>query len=124
MIMPDYGMTRHDHTGLIRIMTDYAGLRAHAGGHIAAKGRMFPGCEARCFICVEIIGRRDIGHERQFDIAETVDRHQRIPPGAHVPAGLAQQVPDQLWPEDRPDMVEEALEIRMHSRKDGPHASL
>ena len=39
MIIPDYVMTKHDYTGLGRIMTDYTGLRqtiAHAHGHIAA----------------------------------------------------------------------------------------
>ena len=107
-----------DQAGLIRIMTDYAGTSAHAGGPIAAKGRMFPCRKARGFICVESIGRRGIGHIGKLDIAKTIDRHQRIPPGAHVPAGNTQQVPDQPWPEDRPDMVEEALEIRMHGLED------
>jgi hypothetical protein len=114
MFIPDQAKTIDDQAGFIRIMTDEAGLRAHAGGHIAAKGRMLPCRKARGFICVEIIRRRGIGHIGELDIAETIDCRQRIPPGPHVPAGHAQQVPDQPRPEDRPDMVEETLEIRMH----------
>ncbi|KCZ82818.1 hypothetical protein HJA_17355, partial [Hyphomonas jannaschiana VP2] len=87
MIIPDYAMTRHDYSGLTRIMTDFAGLAAHAGGHIAAEGRVLPCRNARRFICIEIIGRRGIGQADQPYIAKAIDRHQRFPPGACVPAG-------------------------------------
>ena len=122
MIIADYAMTTDDQAGLIRIMTDYNGLRqasAHAHGHIAAKGRMFPARNARCFICIEIIGWRGIGEANEPDIAEAIDRHQGIPPRPRVPAGNTQQVPHQPWPEERPDMVEVALKVRMHALKDG-----
>ena len=125
MIIPDYVMTKHDYTGLGRIMTDHVmtrhdhpGLAAHAHGHIAAKGRMFPARNARRFICIEIIGRRGIGHKNEPDISKAIDRHQRIPPGARVPAGDTHEVPHQPRPEERPDVVEIALEVRMHARKD------
>ena len=122
MIIPDYVMTTDDQAGLSRIMMDYNGLRqtiAHAHGHIAAKGRMFPARNARCFICVEIIGRRGIGQADEPDIAEAIDRHQRFAPGARVPAGNTHQVPNQPGPEEWPDMVEVALKVRMHAHKDG-----
>ena len=126
MIIPDYVMTKHDYTGLGRIMTDHVmtrhdhpGLAAHAHGHIAAKGRMFPARNARRFICIEIIGWRGFGYEDQPDIAEAIDRHQRIPPGARMPAGDAYEVPHQPWPKERPDMGKVALEVRMHARKNG-----
>ena len=123
MIMPDYAMTIDDHTGLIRIMTDYSELRAHAATnrdrHIAAKRRMLPGRHTWRFICVEIIRRRGIGHISEPDIAKAIHREQRLPPGALMPAGSAHEVPHQPRPEDRPDKLEEAAEIRMHARKDG-----
>ena len=97
-------MTRHDHDG----------LWAHAGGQIAAKGRVVPCRNARCFICIEIIGWRGIGQADEPDIAKAIDRHQRFAPGVRMPAGDAHQVPHQPWPEERPDMVEVALEVRMH----------
>ncbi len=123
MIIPDYAMTMHDHTGLNRIMMDYSGLHAHArknrDRHIAAKRRMIPRRHTRRFICVEIIRRRGIGHISEPDIAKAIDREQGLPPGAQVPAGNAHEVPDQPRPEDRPDKLEEAAEIRMHAGEDG-----
>jgi len=68
----------------------------------------------RRVICIEIIRRRGIGHVRDADIAETVDREQCLDAGTFVPAGEAQQVPDQPWPEERPDMLEVGSEARMH----------
>ncbi|KCZ83702.1 hypothetical protein HAD_13909 [Hyphomonas adhaerens MHS-3] len=122
MIIPDYVMTIDDYTGLNRIMTD---LRfRHANRHIAATGRMLPCREARRFICIEIIGRRGVSHEDQPYIAKAIDRHQRLPPGARVPAGDAHQVPHQLRPEQRPDMGKVALKVRMHARKDEGQAAL
>ena len=115
---PDYVMTKHDHSGLSRIMTDFAGHSAHAAAnrdrHIAAKGRMFPARNTRRFICIEIIRRRGIGQADQPDIAKAIDRHQRFAPGARMPAGDAHQVPHQPRPEHWPDMVEVALKVRMH----------
>ncbi len=122
MIIPDQAMTMHDHTGLGRIMTDYTGLHAHGRQNGAAEGRPFPAGYARGFICIEIIGRRGIGEADQPYVAETIDRHQRIPPDARVPAGDAHQVPYQPRPEERPDMVEVALKVRMHALKDGGKA--
>ena len=126
MIIPDYVMTTDDYTGLGRIMMDHvmtrhdhAGRSAHANRHIAAKGRIFPAWNARHFICIEIIGRRGIGQADEPYIAETIDRHQGIPPRPRVPAGNTHQVPYQPWPEERPDMVEVALKVRMHTLKDG-----
>ena len=112
---PDYVMTMHDHTGLNRIVTDLR-LR-HAHGHIAAEGRTVPARNARRFICVEITGRRGIGHENKPDVSKTIDRHKRIPPGARVPAGNAHEVPHQPRPEERPDMGKVALKVRMHAPK-------
>ena len=116
-IMPDHVMTMDDHTGLVRIMMDEQGLVAHRRERGAADRRPFPARDTRRFICVEITRRRSVGHMGEPDIAETVHRDQRIPACAHVPAGNTQQVPNQPWPEERPDMVEEALEIRMHGRQ-------
>lgn len=42
---------------------------------------MFPACNARYFICVEIFGRRRTGHIGVLDFALAIDRHKRIPPG-------------------------------------------
>ncbi|KCZ46875.1 hypothetical protein HY17_05600 [Hyphomonas sp. CY54-11-8] len=61
------GSARADHA---RAAHDHAGLRAHAGGHITAKGRMLPRRKARGFICVGSIGRRGIGHIGELDIAK------------------------------------------------------
>ena len=112
--MMDHVMTKHDH----------AGLAVHAGRHIAATGRVLPCREARRFICIEIIERRGVSHEDQPYIAKAIDRHQRVPPGARMPASDAHQVPHQPRPEERPDMVEIALEVRMHARKDEGQAAL
>ena len=109
MIIPDQAMTMHDHTG----------LHAHGRQNGAAEGRPFPAGYARCFICIEIIGWRGIGQADQPDIAEAIHRHQRFAPGARMPAGDAHQVPHQPGPEERPDMVEVALKVRMHAHKDG-----
>ena len=117
-ISPDHVMIMDDDTGLSRIMTDLAERPAQSREPGAADSRPFPARNARRFICIEIIGRRGIGHEDQPDIAEAIDRHQGIPPGARVPAGDAHQVQHQPRPEERPDMVEIALEVRMHARKD------
>jgi hypothetical protein len=115
-------MTTDDQAGLSRIMTDYTGLRqtsAHNREGGAAEGRPFPARNAGRFICIEIIGWRGIGQADQPDIAEAIDRHQRFAPGARMPAGNTHQVPHQPWPEERPDMVEVALKVRMHAHKDG-----
>ena len=109
MIIPDQAMTMHDHTG----------LHAHGRQNGAAEGRPFPAGYARCFICIEIIGWRGIGQADEPDIAKAIDRHQRFAPGVRMPAGDAHQVPHQPWPEERPDMVEVALKVRMHAHKDG-----
>ncbi|HAE25604.1 MAG TPA: hypothetical protein DCG58_00445, partial [Hyphomonas adhaerens] len=86
--MMDHVMTKHDH----------AGLAVHAGRHIAATGRVLPCREARRFICIEIIERRGVSHEDQPYIAKAIDRHQRVPPGARMPASDAHQVPHQPRP--------------------------
>lgn len=115
MILPDYGMTKHDHAGLIPIMTDYNGLRALPNGHIAAKDRTFPAGNARRFICIEIIGQRGIGQTGEPDVSKTVHHHQRFASGARVPAGDAHQVPHQPRTEEWPDMGKVALKVRMHT---------
>ena len=111
-------MTIDDYTGLSWTIADLD--FRHADRHIAAARRMLPGRNTRRVIGVEIIRRRGIGDIGEADIAKAIDREQGLPPGAQMPAGNAQQVPDQPWPEERPDKLEKTAEIRMHAREDEP----
>ena len=122
--IPDYVMIIDDHTGLIRIMMDFAGLRAHAGRHIAAKGRMLPGRHARRIICVKIGRRGRVGHQDESDIAVPVHPAKGFAPAALMPSGNAQQIPDQPWPEQRQDKVEIGAKGWVHARNDAAVANL
>ena len=80
-----------------------------------ARRQPLPRHHVRRFIRIQIIRSRRIGQTNQPHIPEAVDHEQPVLPGARVPVGNAQQVPDQPGPEKRPDMIEIGAEVRMHA---------
>ena len=84
-------------------------------GQIARQRGAFPARHKRWLIGIEIVRLRPIAEDEEMDVPEPVDRDQRIPPGALLPLGSAGQVPEEPWPEQWPDLLEEETDVRVHA---------